>query len=68
MRSMIFEGQIGRQICEVRWVGNFGRLGRSWKLTGREVWKDSECGTVGRNFSRVINVVLHLLVQSVSYP
>jgi hypothetical protein len=30
----------------------------SWILSGREVWKDSDCRTVGRILSRVINVVL----------
>jgi hypothetical protein len=66
-RSKIFSGQVGRQICVVRNVRKFWRLGRSEYLGGREVWKDWEGATFGRIHSPIINAFLQLRIYCVSY-
>jgi hypothetical protein len=57
LRENISGGQEGRQTWEVREVGTF-RLGRLGNLCVREVWKDWEDGSIGRNFKPVMNVFL----------
>jgi hypothetical protein len=42
--SKIFRGQIGRQICEVREIGKFGRFERSGNFGGRKDRHDSLAG------------------------
>jgi hypothetical protein len=49
-RSKFFRSQQGRQISELREVGNFGRLERSGNW---EVWKDWEGARIGRILSPV---------------
>jgi hypothetical protein len=36
-------------------------------MSGRDVGKYSKCGTAGKILSCVINVVLHLFLQCISY-
>jgi hypothetical protein len=66
VRSKIFRGQVGQQICLVRGVGKFWRLGRSENLGGREVWKDLEGGSFSRILWPIINAYLKLRVDCVS--